>query len=47
MFSGGLLSNVSTFISIKHLDLFEDIMSFLSAHIALLCFLILRAWICC
>ena len=47
MFLSGLFLNVPAFMNIKHLDLFEDIMSFLSAHIALLCLLILRALICC
>ena len=46
-FSDGLFSNVPAFMSIKHLDLFEDTMSFLCVHIALLCLLILRTWICC
>ena len=47
VFSSGLFSNVQVFMSIKHFDLFEDIMSFLSAHTALLCLLIFKAWICC
>ena len=42
MFSGGLFSNVPAFISIKHLDLFEDNVNFLSAYFALLYLLILR-----
>ena len=45
--SGGLFSNVLAFMSKNHLDLFEDIMSFLRAHTVLLCCLILRAWMCC
>ena len=42
-FFGGLFLNIAAFIRIRHVDLFKDVMSSLSAYIALLCHLILKA----
>ena len=44
VFSGGLLLKIPTFIRMQHLDYLDDTSSFLSVHTALLCLLVLRAW---
>ena len=48
MFSGGLSLNVLAFIRMKHLECLDETMSFLNAHTALLCLLILKMcmWLC-
>ena len=43
MFFEGLFLKVPTFIRLKHLDLIDDMISFLIYHIPLLCLLILSA----
>ena len=44
VFSEGLLLKVPTFMRLWHLDFFVDTISFFKAHTALLCLLIMRAW---